>query len=319
MAIAAGFATVAISPWAIVAPAMIVLGFGIHMLHNTLQSNATQMAPEARGLAVSTFANVLFIGQAAGVWLSGLVIDRIGYPPVCIAAGAALLVVGAAFALLLDAARRPAERSRTRALPPRNLSSSVPFRLGFARCRVMRVESAAKFGNRENTTMAVKSVNDLLIDELQDIYHAEKQLVKALPKMAKKAKSDKLRQAVEHHLEETKGHVQRLEQVFEKLDAKPRAKKCEAMEGLIEEAEELMEEIATPEVLDAAMISRRPESRALRDRELRHLEHARRRNWAHTEAARLLEQTLNEEKAADQKLNEIALSGVNKSALQAAA
>ena len=77
--------------------------------------------------------------------------------------------------------------------------------------------SAAKFGNRENATMAVKSVNDLLMDELQDIYHAEKQLVKALPKMAKKAKSDKLRQAVEHHLEETKGQVERLEQVFESL------------------------------------------------------------------------------------------------------
>ena len=75
------------------------------MLHNTLQTNATQMAPEARGLAVSTFANVLFIGQAAGVWLSGLVIDRIGYAPVFIAAGAALLVVGGTFALLLD--RRP--------------------------------------------------------------------------------------------------------------------------------------------------------------------------------------------------------------------
>jgi predicted MFS family arabinose efflux permease len=76
------------------------------MLHNTLQTHATQMAPEGRGLAVSTFANVLFMGQAAGVWLSGLVIDRIGFVPVFIAAGAALLVVGVAFALMLD--RRPA-------------------------------------------------------------------------------------------------------------------------------------------------------------------------------------------------------------------
>ena len=159
--------------------------------------------------------------------------------------------------------------------------------------------------------MAVKSVNDLLMDELQDIYHAEKQLVKALPKMAKKAKSDQLRQAVEHHLEETKGHVQRLEQVFEKLDAKPRAKKCEAMEGLIEEAEELMGEIATPEVLDAAMIGAA--------QKVEHYEIASygtlstlAEELGHTEAARLLEQTLNEEKAADKKLNEIALSGVNK-------
>jgi ferritin-like metal-binding protein YciE len=178
--------------------------------------------------------------------------------------------------------------------------------------------SAAQFGNRENATMAVKSVNDLLIDELQDIYHAEKQLVKALPKMAKKAKSDQLRQAIENHLEETKGQVQRLEQVFEKLDAKPRAKRCEAMEGLIEEAEQLMGEIATPEVLDAAMIGAA--------QKVEHYEIASygtlstlAEELGHSEAARLLEQTLEEEKAADQKLNQIALSGVNKSALQAAA
>jgi predicted MFS family arabinose efflux permease len=85
----------------IIAPAMILLGLGIHMLHNTLQTNATQMAPEARGLAVSTFANVLFMGQAAGVWLAGLIIDRSGFAPVFVGAGAALLVVGIAFALLL--------------------------------------------------------------------------------------------------------------------------------------------------------------------------------------------------------------------------
>jgi predicted MFS family arabinose efflux permease len=100
-AIAAGFAAVAISPLLIVAPAMIVLGFGIHMLHNTLQTHATQLAPEARGLAVSTFANVLFMGQAAGVWLSGLAIDRIGFQPVFVGAGMALFVVGGAFALML--------------------------------------------------------------------------------------------------------------------------------------------------------------------------------------------------------------------------
>ena len=87
------------------APAIAVLGLGLHMLHNTLQTNATQMAPEARGLAVSTFANVLFMGQAAGVWLAGSVIDRIGYAPVFVGAGAALLVVGVAFALMVH--RRP--------------------------------------------------------------------------------------------------------------------------------------------------------------------------------------------------------------------
>jgi YNFM family putative membrane transporter len=101
IAIAVGYAVVAIGPLLIVAPAMILLGLGIHMLHNTLQTNATQMAPEARGLAVSTFANVLFMGQAAGVWLSGLTIDRIGFAPVFVGAGLALVAVGAGFALML--------------------------------------------------------------------------------------------------------------------------------------------------------------------------------------------------------------------------
>jgi ferritin-like metal-binding protein YciE len=166
--------------------------------------------------------------------------------------------------------------------------------------------------------MAVKSVNDLLLDELRDIYHAEKQLVKALPKMAKKAKSDDLRQAFEHHLDETKGHVERLDQVFQQLDARSGGQRCEAMEGLIEEAEELMGEIATPEVLDAAMIGAA--------QKVEHYEIASYGSvcalaeaLGHKDAARLLEETLNEEKAADQKLNQIALSGVNQAALQAAA
>jgi predicted MFS family arabinose efflux permease len=106
LALAGGFVAVAISPLMVVAPAMILLGLGLHMLHNTLQTNATQMAPEARGLAVSTFANVLFMGQAAGIWLSGFLIDRIGFAPIFIAAGVALLAVGVAFALMLG--RRPA-------------------------------------------------------------------------------------------------------------------------------------------------------------------------------------------------------------------
>ena len=106
LALAGGFVAVAISPLMIVPPAMVLLGLGLHMLHNTLQTNATQMAPEARGLAVSTFANVLFMGQAAGIWLSGLLIDRIGFAPIFIAAGVALLAVGLAFALLLGS--RPA-------------------------------------------------------------------------------------------------------------------------------------------------------------------------------------------------------------------
>jgi ferritin-like metal-binding protein YciE len=321
---------------AIVAPALIVRGFGIHMLHNTLQTNATQMAPEARGLAVSTFANVLFMGanvlfMGANVLFMAPMCCSSGKRPTsgcpgCSSTGSAILPSslprarpsswsGSPLRCCSMPARQPAERSRG----AKELIDLRAVSTWLARHRAMAGEvSAAQFGNRGNARMAVKSVNDLLMDELQDMYHAEKQLVKALPKMAKKAKSDKLRQAVEHHLEQTKGHVQRLEQVFEQLDARPRAKKCEAMEGLIAEAEELMGEITTPEVLDAAMIAAA--------QKVEHYEiasygtlNALAEELGHTQAARLLEQTLNEEKAADQKLNEIALSGVNKTALQAAA
>jgi MFS family permease len=140
VAIAAGFATVAIGPLAIVASVMIVLGFGIHMLHNTLQTNATRMAPEARGLAVSTFANVLFMGQAAGVWLSGLVIDRIGYSPVFLAAARRFWWCAAPSRCCSTAAPRPAERGRNQRTPPRNLSIFEPFRLRFARHWVLAGE-----------------------------------------------------------------------------------------------------------------------------------------------------------------------------------
>lgn len=104
--LALAFVTVGAGPLMLMAPAITALGLGLYMLHATLQTNATQMAPEARGLAVSTFANALFIGQAAGVWLAGIAIDRIGFPPVFAAMGVALMALGAAFAHLLG--RRPA-------------------------------------------------------------------------------------------------------------------------------------------------------------------------------------------------------------------
>jgi ferritin-like metal-binding protein YciE len=166
--------------------------------------------------------------------------------------------------------------------------------------------------------MAVKTVQDLLVDELRDIYHAEKQLVKALPKMAKSSKSAKLRQAFESHLEETKGQVERLETVFDKLEVPARAKRCEAMVGLIEEAQEMMGEIKTPEVLDAALIGAA--------QKVEHYEiasygtvHALAEATGQQEVARLLNETLEEEKSADQKLNQIALTDVNRTALEQAA
>ena len=101
-----GYLAVAWGSLALMAPAIAALGLGMYMLHATLQTNATQMAPEARGLAVSTFANALFLGQAAGVWLAGVAVDRIGFPPVFVALGIGLVLLGAIFAALLG--RRPA-------------------------------------------------------------------------------------------------------------------------------------------------------------------------------------------------------------------
>lgn len=102
--------------------------------------------------------------------------------------------------------------------------------------------------------MSLESLEDAFYDELCDIYHAEKQLVKALPKMAKKASSEELAAAFEAHLAETEEHVARVEAAFDETGKKPRAKKCEAMEGLIEEAKSMMEEGAEPEVMDAILI-----------------------------------------------------------------
>ena len=166
--------------------------------------------------------------------------------------------------------------------------------------------------------MTVKTTRELLIDELRDIYHAENQLVKALPKMAKAAKAQKLRQAFEHHLDETKGQVERLDRVFEQLDTRSSGKRCEAMQGLIEEAKEMIEEIKTPEVLDCALI--------VGAQKVEHYEIASYGSVCALADAlgekgvkQLLEETLSEEKAADQKLNQLAISEVNKSALAAAA
>ncbi|MEO7412216.1 MAG: ferritin-like domain-containing protein [Opitutaceae bacterium] len=99
------------------------------------------------------------------------------------------------------------------------------------------------------------SPRDLLIEELKDLYSAENQLIKALPKMAKAADSDDLRSAFENHLKQTKTHAERLEQVMEELEESPKGKKCKAMEGLIEEGKEAMEEDAVPVILDLALIT----------------------------------------------------------------
>jgi len=160
---------------------------------------------------------------------------------------------------------------------------------------------------------ATKSLEDLFVNLLKDIYFAEKQVLKALPKMAKKADSGELRQAFEHHLEETQGQVQRLEQVFALCELKPTAKTCPAIKGILEEGEEDMKEAKDPDVLDAGMIA---DAQAVE-----HYEIARYGTmiaWAKqlgmNEAARLLQQTLEQEYNADKHLTELAESGLNRQA-----
>ncbi len=164
--------------------------------------------------------------------------------------------------------------------------------------------------------MKMKSLNDLFLHELKDLYSAEKQLTKALPKMAKAASNDLLKQAFKSHLEETEGHVQRLEQIFEQLDASPRGTKCKAMEGLIEEGKELMDEDMDDEVLDAALICA---AQRVEHYEIAGYGGARTfaERLGNDTAAKLLQQTLDEEAAADKKLTKIS-NTVNEAALAGA-
>lgn len=160
------------------------------------------------------------------------------------------------------------------------------------------------------------ALQDLFVDQLKDLYNAESQLVKALPKMAKAASNPQLKKAFEQHYEQTQNHVNRLEQIFERLDAKPTGKKCHAMQGLIEEGKEIMEEDFTPEVLDAGLIAAA--------QKVEHYEiagYGTVRTFARilgdTEAANLLQETLNEEGATDKKLTSLAESNVNPQAQHA--
>lgn len=158
--------------------------------------------------------------------------------------------------------------------------------------------------------MELETLRDLYIDELKDLYSAEKQLVKALPKMAKNATDLQLKKAFTDHLAETEEHVSRLEEIFESLDASPRGKKCVGMEGLIEEAQELLGEDAEEEVLDAGLISK-----------AQHVEHYEMAGYGtvrtyamllgETSHARLLQRTLDEEGRADKLLTKLAEGSIN--------
>jgi ferritin-like metal-binding protein YciE len=160
------------------------------------------------------------------------------------------------------------------------------------------------------------TLHDAFLDELRDAYDAEKQLTKALPKMAKAARSGALRDAFEAHLEETRGHVERLEQVMEALGEKVRGKHCDGIEGIIEEGKSVMEEDFDDATMDACLVAA--------GQRAEHYEMAAYGTliaWAkvmgHTDAAQLLQETLDEEKAADEKLTALAEGGVNQHAVDA--
>ena len=158
--------------------------------------------------------------------------------------------------------------------------------------------------------MPDKDLNELFLDTLKDIYYAEKQILKALPKMAKAATSDKLRAAFEKHHEETEAQVERLEEIFELLGKPARGKKCEAIEGIIDEGKDIMEQYANTPALDAGLLAAA--------QSVEHYEISRYgtlKAWAqklnNPQAVKLIDQTLAEEKQTDETLTKIAETEVN--------
>lgn len=160
-------------------------------------------------------------------------------------------------------------------------------------------------------------LHEAFVDELRDAYDAEKQLLKALPKMAKAASSEELRTAFMDHAEETRGQVERLEQVFAAIGEKVRGKHCDGMAGILEEGRAVMEEDLDPATLDACLIAS-----AQRSEHYEIAAYGTLAAWAkamgHSDAAELLNATLDEEKATDEKLNELAEGGINQQAASAA-
>jgi ferritin-like metal-binding protein YciE len=159
----------------------------------------------------------------------------------------------------------------------------------------------------------ITTMNDLFVHTLQDVYYAEKKILKALPKMIEKATSDELREGFETHLRETEGHVERLEQVFEMHGETPKSVKCPAIDGIVEEAEEVAGEVDDEEVLDAALTAAA--------QAVEHYEISRYGSlvaWAtalgREDCASILRKTLDEEKATDAKLTELAESSLNRRA-----
>lgn len=183
--------------------------------------------------------------------------------------------------------------------------------------RSNQTKSQQSRSNRpESSEMEGNPLHKLFLEEIADVYNAEEQLIKALPKMASAAQSDELREAFESHLEETQQHAERLEELVKSVGGSIKRKKCKAMEGLIAEAKEMMEEHEGEPELDAVLIAGA--------QKVEHYEIASYGTlcaWAeqmgHTDALENLKETLGEEKAADEKLTEIAESVTNQNALTA--
>lgn len=158
--------------------------------------------------------------------------------------------------------------------------------------------------------MSEKDLNALFLDTLKDIYYAEKQILKSLPKMAKAAQSDQLRAAFEKHHEETEGQVERLEEVFELIGKPARGKKCDAIEGILDEGKEVMDEYEDTPALDAGLLAA---AQAVEHYEISR--YGTLKSWAEKlgmkDAVKLLDQTLAEEKKTDETLSKIAVSAVN--------
>ena len=158
--------------------------------------------------------------------------------------------------------------------------------------------------------MAEKDLSTLFLDTLKDIYYAEKQIYKSLPKMAEAAASDELRTAFEKHHDETEGQIERLEKIFGMLDKPARGKKCDAIEGILDEGKEIMKEYADTPALDAGLLAA---AQAVEHYEISR--YGTLKAWAAKlgmpNAVELLDQTLNEEKKTDDALSKIAVSTIN--------
>ena len=163
--------------------------------------------------------------------------------------------------------------------------------------------------------MTIKTMQDFFIHELSDIYSAEKQLAKALPRLSRAAENDDLSKAFDQHLEETRGQIERIDKIVDQLDLRLKRIKCQGMEGLVDEAREIIETVPQGALRDAALIAGAQKAE--------HYEIASygtlcvlARQMGHEDAAKLLDQTLREEKATDQKLTQLAEQGVNQQAAQ---